>query len=123
MTALASPLPRYGTFVFSNLCSERESGDVTGYRLVLHRMHSGDKLAFEYGNGPLERADVGDLRMDGEKLQAQATTADGKLNLEANLSEREAVVLAQFDYQERAQIKPATLARARGLSNRFPTCR
>lgn len=123
MTALASPLPRYGAFIFSSLCLERESGDISGFRLVLDRKPSGDKLAFEYGNGPLESADIVKLQIDGDKLHAEASTVDGKLSLEATLSEHSAVVVPQFGYQEGLQIRPTYLERVRGISNRLPTCR
>ena len=51
--ALASSLPLEGSFVYSNLCVERESGDVNGYRVKLLRSAKGDRLYFEWSEGPL----------------------------------------------------------------------
>jgi hypothetical protein len=44
-------LPRYGIFVFSNLCLE-PSGDVAGYRLTLVRLGDGDHILLEWSEGP-----------------------------------------------------------------------
>lgn len=53
--ASAANLPRYGIFMYSNLCSEKESGDIAGYRALLIRDGDGDRLFWEWGGeGPLE---------------------------------------------------------------------
>jgi hypothetical protein len=52
--AQAKPLPRYGVFVYSNLCWEKESGDAAGNRIMLIRDGDGDRLFFEWSDGPLE---------------------------------------------------------------------
>jgi hypothetical protein len=53
-SAEAKPLPRYGMFVYSNLCWEKESGDAAGNRIMLIRDGDGDRLFFEWSDGPLE---------------------------------------------------------------------
>lgn len=50
----ARPLPRYGVFTYSNLCREKESGDAAGNRIMLIRDGDGDRLFFEWSDGPLE---------------------------------------------------------------------
>jgi hypothetical protein len=46
--AYASPLPRYGTFVFSGLCTEPKTGRMIGSRLTLVRLDHGDKVYYEW---------------------------------------------------------------------------
>jgi len=46
-------LPRYGVFVYSNLCIEPQSGDEAGNRVSLLRYSDVDKLIFEYTEGAL----------------------------------------------------------------------
>jgi hypothetical protein len=46
-------LPRYGVFVYSDLCIEPQSGDVAGNRVSLLRYSDVDKLIFEYTEGAL----------------------------------------------------------------------
>jgi hypothetical protein len=46
-------MPRYGVFVYSDLCIEPESGDVAGNRVALLRYPEGNQLVFEYTEGPL----------------------------------------------------------------------
>src|SRR5438309_646053 len=55
-SAFAAQLPRYGMFVYSNLCFEKESGDAKGYRLTLLRYGDGDHIVFEWSEGPLYEA-------------------------------------------------------------------
>ena len=63
----AKPLPRYGLFVFSSLCWERESGDADGARLILVRLPGSDSGRFSYtGEGPLDEAAIEDLHIDGK---------------------------------------------------------
>lgn len=47
--AMAAPLPRHGSFVFSGLCS-RHNGDVIGSRLTLVRLDGDDILYYEWSN-------------------------------------------------------------------------
>jgi hypothetical protein len=57
MTALsanAAPLPRYGIFMFSSACWEEESGDAAGNRALLIRDGDGDRLFWEWSEGPME---------------------------------------------------------------------
>lgn len=52
--AAAAPLPRYGIFAFSNACWEEESGDAAGNRALLIRNGDGDRLTWEWSDGPME---------------------------------------------------------------------
>lgn len=49
----AASLPRYGTFLYSSLCVERQSGDAAGFRITLQRSTKEDSLSFEWSEGPL----------------------------------------------------------------------
>src|ERR1019366_9342908 len=51
--AYAAKMTRYGEFVYSSLCMEKESGDAAGYRIKLLRSEKGDNLYFEWSEGPL----------------------------------------------------------------------
>ena len=50
---LATPLPRYGVFLYSSLCGERESGDAAGFRVKLVRSAKGDSLYLDWSEGGL----------------------------------------------------------------------
>ena len=52
-SALAAKLPRYGVFVYSDLCFGKESGDASGYRIKLTRSTKGESLYLEWSEGPL----------------------------------------------------------------------
>ena len=45
--------PRYGVFVYSNLCVQADSGDLGGERISLHRFAEGDALVYESTAGAL----------------------------------------------------------------------
>ena len=50
---LATPLPRYGEFLYSSLCWERGSGDAAGFRVRLVRSPQGDSLYLDWSEGGL----------------------------------------------------------------------
>ena len=74
--APAKPLPRYGVFVYSNLCTEKESGDAAGSRLTLLRYGDGDHVLFEWSEGPRVEA-------AGYKVKFDAST--GELTFEVDI--------------------------------------
>src|ERR1051326_3544359 len=49
----AQAMPRYGVFIYSDLCVGRQSGDPSGFRVTLIREGDGDRLEFEWTEGPL----------------------------------------------------------------------
>ena len=55
LAATAAPRgqPRYGVFVYSNLCVQADSGDLGGERISLHRFAEGDALIYESTAGAL----------------------------------------------------------------------
>jgi len=64
LSAQATPLPRYGLFVYSNLCWEKESGDADGERLILVRVPGSASARISYtGEGPLDEASAEDVRI------------------------------------------------------------
>jgi len=53
--AVAAPaaLARYGVAVYSDLCTEAQTGDVGGQRVTLHRYAEGDSVIYEFTAGSL----------------------------------------------------------------------
>jgi hypothetical protein len=51
--ALGRDMPRYGVFIYSDLCIEPASGDVAGNRVALLRYPESNQIIFEYTEGPL----------------------------------------------------------------------
>jgi hypothetical protein len=52
-SALASAHPAQHGSIYSNLCTEAESGDVAGYRIVIDRSASPPSVSFDWGEGGL----------------------------------------------------------------------
>ena len=50
---LATPLSRYGVFLYSSLCWEKESSDAAGFRVKLVRSPKGDSLYLDWSEGGL----------------------------------------------------------------------
>jgi hypothetical protein len=123
VSALARPLPRYGAFVYSNLCWGEESGDASGLRFALSRTRRGATLTVEYGNGPLAGARVTSLHVDGDRFDASASTADGDLSLSGVLGPRTARLRSVFDFEKAQPPKSRTLKRIRRFGQKIPVCR
>lgn len=64
LPAQAAPLPRYGAFVFSSLCTQEESTDAAGYRLILVRLPYENDVTFEWSEGPLVGAAADHVTID-----------------------------------------------------------
>jgi|SRR6185437_7205543 len=62
--ALAAPLPRYGAFVFSNVCHEVKSGDDAGARLIVVRLHHEDDVQYTWSEGALMAGTVDHVQID-----------------------------------------------------------
>jgi hypothetical protein len=118
--ATAKALPRYGTFVFSNLCWEKESGDAGGVRFALTRTRKGVSLVYEYGNGPLEGARITHLKVEGDRIDAQGSTNDGDLAMSAILGPNHARYNGPFAGKPG---EPQTLKRIKSFKAKIPTCR
>ena len=86
LPAQASPLPRYGLFVYSSLCWEKESGDADGGRLILVRVPGSDSARISYtGEGGLDEAAAEDVEIgkDGRislRYLSQYDAASGRSN-------------------------------------------
>jgi hypothetical protein len=120
-TASAKALPRYGTFAYSSLCWEKESGDASGVRFALTRGRKGASLIYEYGAGPLEGARIKSLKIVGDRIDADASTNDGDLTIAAILGPKHAKLLGPFDGQHPGE--PRTLRRIKSFKAKIPTCR
>lgn len=114
-------LPRYGTFTYSSLCWEKESGDASGVRFELRRSHEGASLSYEYGNGPLEGARIRTLKITGDRIDAEASTDDGDLTISAILGPKRARLLGPYDGKHPGE--PRVLKRIKRLNQKIPTCR
>jgi hypothetical protein len=86
-------LPRYGVFVYADLCIAPQSGDVAGNRVSLLRYSDADKLIFEYTEGALMAPLFADkmtldsttgalsfeVREDGQTVTFRGTVTDDAL--------------------------------------------
>jgi hypothetical protein len=118
--ASAKALPRYGTFVYSSLCWEKESGDAGGVRFALSRSRKGVSLVYEYGNGPLEGARITRLKVEGDRIEAQGSTNDGDLAMSAILGPKHARYDGPFAGKPG---EPQTLKRIKSFKAKIPSCR
>jgi hypothetical protein len=119
----AKALPRYGTFVYSNLCWEKESGDAAGARFRLARRPEGVRLDYEYGNGGLNSARIKSLRIEGDKLEAEAGTGDGSLRLSATLGPRRAELSTRFEFEQGQPPEHQVLKRIKSFKQTIRECR
>jgi hypothetical protein len=117
--ASAKALPPYGTFVYSSLCWEKESGDAGGVRFALTRSRKGASLIYEYGNGPLEGARITSLTIAGDRIEAKGTTNDGDVTMSAVLERRWARYLGPFAGKPG---EPRMLNRIKSFRQAIPTC-
>jgi hypothetical protein len=93
VSATASPLPRYGVFAFSDACWEEESGDAAGNRALLVRNGDGDRLTWEWSDGPMEGpvpatalsidGKTGHISFDVDLGSAFGKASDGTLSQDA----------------------------------------
>jgi len=74
-----SPLPRYGVFVFSDVCREPQSGDTAGEFVTLTRIPAGDDLSVSLTDGALMEAQ-----------QARHVTIDNSGRISADIPDNEA---------------------------------
>lgn len=92
----AATLPRYGVFVFGSMCTEPYSGDAAGLRLTLMRYGDGDRVLFQWSEGPEVEA-LGDkvqvneagshisfsVSVPGTSDPADTQTLNGEISAEA----------------------------------------
>jgi hypothetical protein len=119
----AKGLPRYGTLIYSNLCWQKDTTDVVGARLMLSRARRSARLDFEYGDGPLQSARIKSLKIIGDRIEAEASTADGELGLAAALGPRTAKISMLFDYQKDGRPDVGVLKRIKNFKQKIPVCR
>lgn len=63
----AQGLPRYGVAVYSDLCIQRDSGDIGGQRITFHRFAENDSVIYEFTAGTLSWPVVAsDVNLDGD---------------------------------------------------------
>jgi hypothetical protein len=102
--------------VYSNLCVDRQGGDIGGERLTLIRRPEGDSLVYEYGNGPLSAPVAADnLNIKGDVLTASALNDDAVVFLVARLRADGAVLTGRGDDRR--------LRRVTSYAGKIPACR
>jgi hypothetical protein len=114
VSALAAPLPRYGVFVYSSLCREKDSGDAGGFRIRLLRTAKADSLYFEWSEGGLYGPMLAIKLAIGSKTSKieftiPADTPPSKLPQSETYSgtiSNEAVVLEQSGYGDGSSLHP-----------------
>ena len=114
----ASPLARYGVFVYRNFCHEAESGDTGGIGLTVIRSVEGDVALYEYSEGAIAWPLLAEpLKIDGGgHLKARF----GSVDVDADLSAEAAMVTVHGD----ASVRPRTrLPRVAALGAKFPACK
>jgi hypothetical protein len=123
--AQASPLPRYGLFLFSSLCADPQGGDLGGAELVVMRTPAHDAIIFSYGAGPLFGTAVEKLAIVGDKLTAKLSPGEGgSATLTAILSAERAEARASFDgAPARGKESDRPLTRVTNFSRALPVCR
>jgi hypothetical protein len=125
LPAQATPLPRYGLFLFSSLCSEHESGDVDGGRLILVRVPGSDSARIGYtGEGGLDEAPAEDVRIgkDGRislRYLSQYDPVSGRSNVYVTVT---GTVSAEAFEQMGKDGRPFRTPRV-GPSQPIPVCR
>jgi hypothetical protein len=123
-SADATPLPRYGLFLFSSLCGEPEGGDISGAELVIVRQRDRDRILFSYGSGPLIGTQVSALDIKGDKLTAKLTSDEGgAATVTATLSAERVVSRFTFDdAQVKTNYTVKPLVRVTDLGRPLPDC-
>jgi hypothetical protein len=121
----AAPLPRYGLFVYSSLCWEKESGDADGERLILVRVPGSDSAEVNYtGEGGLDGAPAEDVRIDKDgrislRYLSQYDPASGRSNVYVTVT---GIVSAEAFVQTGRDGNPVRTPRVRA-DHETPVCR
>jgi hypothetical protein len=121
----ATPLPRYGLFVYSSLCWEKESGDADGGRLILVRVPGSDSARISYtGEGGLDEAPAEDLNIskDGQvslRYLSQYDPVTDRSNVYVTVTGK---VSAETFEQTGRDGKPVQTPRVRA-NQEIPVCR
>ena len=125
LPAQATPLPRYGLFVFSSLCTDHVTSDLNGDRLVLVRLALHDVGYLEWSDGSLSSAPLQALKIDDKsgrisfRYLRDYDDASGKSNVlksVASTISAESVGLMSWDG------KPFRLKRLENLGQKLPIC-
>lgn len=119
--AAVAALPS-GLSVYSNICTERESGDILGYRVILASFGgTGETVLLQYGAGPLSpwlNAVVLDKR--DRKLTFQTNTDEGIVRFRGVQSRN--AISGEIAIGDRAA-EHVRLARQSDIRPLPPTCR
>lgn len=126
LAAQATSLPRYGTFVYSSLCLDRDNtGDLNGDRLIIIRLPLHDLGYLEWSDGSLSSVPLQDLKIDDKngkisfRYVRDHDDLTGKSNVLKSVSSTitaESVGLISWDG------KPFQIMRSRSLGQALPNC-
>ncbi len=123
--AQARPLPRYGLFVYSSLCWEKQSGDANGGRFILVRVPGSDFAEVNYtGEGGLDGAPAEDLKIDKDgrvsfRYLSQYDPVSGRSNVYVTVT---GTLSAESFVQTGRDGNPVRTPRVRP-NQRIPVCR
>jgi hypothetical protein len=118
----AKPLPRYGLFVFSSLCTDHMTSDLNGDRLVIVRLPLHDFGYMEGGDGGFASVPLQDLKIDDKtgKISFRYRDEDAKkpdaMKSIASTISAESVGLMSWNG------KPFRLMRLQNPGQKFPIC-
>jgi hypothetical protein len=119
--AAGTPLPRYGTFVYSSLCRDRMTSDLNGDRLVLVRLPFHEFGYMEGGDGGFFSTPLEDLKIEKGFISFRykdQETNNSKIMKSVNSSiSAEDVGLISYSG------KPFRLPQLFKFTDRLPVCR
>jgi hypothetical protein len=126
LSAQATPLPRYGTVVYSSLCLDRgNTGDLNGARLVLVRLPLHDMGYLEWSDGSLSSAPLQDLKIDdkgGRISFSYLRDFDDRTGKSNVLNSVSSTITAESVGLVTGDGKPFRLARSRDVDKDLPNC-
>ena len=125
----AQVMPRYGAFIYSNLCWSEQSGDAYGYRVTLILQGDDDRLELEWSEGPLYAALGYRVKVDPKMQQltfsVNLNTGGGpeeNQDYTADLSDNELVLHSSRGVEPGAPEHIFHLPRVRDLSRKTQFC-
>jgi hypothetical protein len=122
LSAGATPLPRYGLFVYSSLCRDRMTDDLNGDRLVLVRLPFHDFGYMEGGDGGFTSADMQMLKIQNGMISFHYQDENETDKLKAVKTIRSSITAESVGLVS-WEGKPFRLARLWKVDGKIPLCR
>jgi len=119
-------LERYGVAVYSDLCVQKDSGEIGGQRITLHRFAEADTVIYEFTAGSLSYPIVGnDVNLDAATGAFDFTiqSADGEeRKLAGKFSKDGQTLTLEGDYCGGNVHMPMKLSRIRDFGRPLKNC-